>query len=112
MSTLKNNLFTGTTLFSAFMAIILSLIVLLFFRFLPNKLPFFYSLPWGERQLANHAQFLIIPATIILITLINLIVSKQLHSSQSFLKTILNLTSLITTVILTIAFIKIVLIFI
>lgn len=112
MSILKNNLFIWTTLFAAFMAISLSLFILIFFKILPNKLPFFYSLPWGERQLANHAQFLIIPATIILITLINLIVSKQLHPYQSFLKTTLNLTSIITTVILTIAFIKIVLIFI
>jgi len=112
MSILKNNLFIWTTLLAAFIAVALSLGILLFFRFLPDKLPLFYSLPWGERQLANHTQFLIIPATIILITLINLIVAKQLHPYQSFLKTTLYLTSFITTVILTIAFIKIVLIFI
>lgn len=121
MSYLKNNfagktpqdrLYVWITLLAAFIAIILSLSILFFFRFLPNKLPLFYSLPWGERQLATLPQLLTIPTITILITLINLIVAKQLHSSQSFLKMVLNLASFITTVILTITFIKIVFVFI
>lgn len=94
------------------LAISMSAGILLFSRFLPESLPLFYSLPWGERQLASHLQFLIIPATAILVTLINLTVKKQLHASQSFLKLALDLTSFIVTVILLITFLKIILIFI
>lgn len=94
------------------LAISMSAGILLFSRFLPERLPLFYSLPWGERQLASHLQFLIIPATAVLVTLINLTVKKQLHASQAFLKLALDLTSFIVTVILLITFLKIILIFI
>lgn len=90
--------------------IILTTIILL--RFLPPKLPLFYSLPWGDGQLATHQQFLIIPASIALITLLNIIISWQLHPQQIFFKKVLLFSSLIVSLILTITFIKIVLIFI
>ena len=81
-------------------------------KFLPPRLPLFYSLPWGDGQLATHQQFLIIPASISLITLLNLIISWQLHPSQSFFKKALLLSSIIVSFILTITFIKIVLNFV
>lgn len=93
-------------------AFVLSLIILFFFRFLPERLPLFYSLPWGDRELATHQQFFIIPAATTLIALANLVISWQLHYLQSFFKKILLVSSLITTLILIITFIKIVLIFI
>lgn len=104
-------LYIWTTFFSIITAVIMALGVLFFLKILPERLPLFYSLPWGERQLASHSQFLIIPASIVLITLINLIVSHELHTSQSFLKIALHLTSLVTTSILIVTFMKIVFIF-
>lgn len=97
---------------SIFLAAVLGLTILFFFRFLPNLLPLFYSLPWGERQLATHQQFLIIPATQTLITLANLIISNQLHPAQIFLKKALLSSSLLTAVILTVTFLKVIFIFI
>lgn len=79
--------------------------------FLPPKLPLFYSLPWGDYQLAGKLQLLIIPASIALISLFNLTASWQLHTSQVFFKRVLTLSSLLVSLILTITFIKIVLIF-
>lgn len=93
-------------------AFVLSLIILFLFRFLPERLPLFYSLPWGDKQLATHQQFFIIPAATSLIALANLVISWQLHYLQSFFKKTLLVSSLITTLILIITFIKIVLIFI
>lgn len=96
--------------------IILSLMITLFVLFfgenLPPKLPLFYSLPWGENQLGNHQQFLIIPGVIALITLLNLILSWQLHSSQLFFKKILIYSSWLISLILFITFLKIIFIFI
>ncbi len=104
-------LYNWTTFFSMITAAVMALGVLFFLKLLPWQLPLFYSLPWGERQLANQSQFLIIPASIVLITLINLVVSHELHASQSFLKIALSLSSLITTSILIIAILKIIFIF-
>ena len=80
-------------------------------NFLPPKLPLFYSLPWGDDQLAGKSQLLIIPTSIALIALFNLIISWQLHASQVFFKRVLTLSSLLVSLILTITFMKIVLIF-
>lgn len=79
---------------------------------MPPKLPLFYSVAWGEGQLATHQQFFIVPASIILIAPLNLIISWQLHPSQSFLKKVLLISSAVVGLILTIALIKIVLMFI
>lgn len=94
------------------LSIILTLLILFLFKFLPPKLPLFYSLPWGEKQLAIHQQFLIIPASITIATLVNLIISLQLHSSQTFFKKVLLITSFVFCLILIVTLIKIVLIFI
>lgn len=98
------------------MPLLLSLLIILFtLRFaksLPPRIPLFYSLPWGEKQLVGNQDLLIIPAIIALVTLFNLIISWQLHSSQTFFKKILLFSSILISLILTITFIKIVLIFI
>jgi len=109
---MANKLDIWIILISLILGIFMATSILLFFRFLPPKLPLFYSLPWGDTQLTTHQQFFVIPASIILITLLNLIISWQLHLSQSFFKKVLLFSSLVATLILTITFIKIVLIFI
>lgn len=107
-----NKLYLWLNLIPIFVAVSLSLFILVFFKFLPSKLPLFYSLPWGEKQLATTRQFFIIPAIITLITLVNLVISHQLHMSQSFLKKVLLASSLVASVIVTITFIKIIFLFI
>jgi len=94
------------------LALLITLFITIYARFLPPKLPLFYSLPWGEKQLAGSLQLLIIPAAISLVTLSNLIISWQLHSSQSFFKNILLFSSLLVSLVLVITFFKIILIFI
>ena len=97
-------------------SIILSLLLagatFTFREFLPLKLPLFYSLPWGQGQLSTHRQFLIIPATITLITLLNYTIASQLHESQKFFKKMLFFSSFLTSLILMITYIKIVMMFI
>lgn len=100
----------------AFVPLIISLsvtvFVLIMSKFLPPKLPLFYSLPWGDKQLVTPKQLLIVPAIITLVTLSNLVLSWQLHSSQTFFKKILLFSSLLVSLITTITFFKIVLLFI
>lgn len=87
-------------------------VIITTFRFLPPRLPLFYSLPWGESQLATHQQFLVIPASISVVTLLNLLIAWQLHPSQSFFKKALLISSIVVSLILTVAFIKVILNFV
>ena len=102
---------TYTSLLSCASAIIIAILILLGGSVLPPRLPLFYSLAWGEEQLATLQQFLIIPSLIIVISLINLMISWQLHQSQYFFKFILSFTSLLCVLILIISAVKIVYIF-
>ena len=110
------NIHSNFNRYILFLPILLSLIqvclILLFPKFLPPKLPLFYSIPWGENQLATTYQMLIIPGSLASIALLNLLLSWQLHSSQTLFQNILKATSFICTIVLLITFIKIVLIFI
>jgi hypothetical protein len=103
--------FLWVNLIPALISIPLGLFIIFFANILPPKLPLFYSLPWGESQLVNHQQLLIVPASVILITLLNYIISLQLHQSQKFFKMLLFSSSYLLTLILTITFLKIILIF-
>lgn len=104
----SNQLVLWITLFLIVLSLILSIVILLGLKSLPPKLPLFYSLPWGNDQLASHQELLLIPAIIIMITLLNLVVSWQLHSSQSFFKGILVYSPLVISLLLIVTFIKII----
>src|SRR5688500_9567699 len=93
---------------------ILSCIIITFVlsSFLPQQLPWFYSLAWGEKQLATQAQFLIIPASIAILTLFNLIIFWRIDRSQILLRKILLYSTIVATVIIMISFSKIILTFI
>lgn len=94
------------------LSLLATVVILTVLKYLPPRLPLFYSLTWGDSQLATHQQFLIIPAIISIITLLNLIISWQLHPSQAFFKKALLSSSIIISLILVTTFIKIVLMFI
>lgn len=106
----KVNFWIGLSPLIISFATTLAMVFLL--KFLPSKLPLFYSLTWGEKQLATKEELFIIPASITFITVLNFIFSTQLHAAQSFFKKMLFITSVISSLILTIAFIKILLNFI
>jgi hypothetical protein len=91
----------------------LLIIVTLFLpKFLPNKLPLFYSLPWGDSQLVGTSQFFIIPGLILILSLLNIFIIKQLHQQQTLFKNILILTSFLISAILAFSVLKIIWIFI
>ncbi len=93
-------------------SLLISLTIVFFFKYLPPKLPLFYSLPWGDKQLVSHQQFFIIPAAIVLISLVNLFISWHLHKGQLFFKLSLMITSIVTTLILSVSFFKVIFLFI
>lgn len=108
----SDKLFLLPILFSLLSAILISLGFLIFSNKLPVKLPLFYSLPWGQTQLINKQQILILPGVLILITLINVFISSQLHTIQLVLKRILILSLVLINLIIFITAVKILFIFI
>lgn len=55
------------------------------FRRLPPSVPLYYSLPWGEEQLAGTSELFIIPFSIMIIFLLNLILSMLFLKKDHFL---------------------------
>lgn len=90
---------------------IVSLFLILFSR-LPDKLPLFYSLPWGEAQLATKQQFFLLPVILVLVCLINSLIASLLHEAQYMLKRLLMLSLLLINLIILITAVKILWIFI
>ncbi|MBI4040194.1 hypothetical protein HY389_02465, partial [Candidatus Daviesbacteria bacterium] len=72
--------------------ILITFAYLIFYNQLPNKLPLFYSLPWGEKELVAKPQIFILPAVAALISLVNTGLAYQLHPAQIILKRILLLS--------------------
>lgn len=93
------------------LAVFMAVATLLLDKSLPPLLPLFYSLPWGENQLATHQQFLSLPTIAIGISLINLMLYLRLPPSQPILKNILAFSSVLASLILIISLIKIIFLF-
>lgn len=108
----KDRYFAFTFLATAVSALFISAVLLIFSSQLPSKLPLFYSLPWGEKQLVNQFGFFILPIILIVFSLINFTLALQLHSLQIILKRMLILTSLAIDIIIVVSFIRVIFIFI
>jgi hypothetical protein len=106
----------GVVFWATCAAILAALLIMAFwavnFPFLPTKLPLFYSLPWGERQLVSTTQFLILPGVIFLVIFINIIISWHLHKSQLLLKRMLALNSLVISILLLLTALRVIYTFI
>jgi hypothetical protein len=98
--------------FSLVTVILTLLIYALNYQSLPPQIPLFYSLAWGDNQLVSLSQFIILPSVMILIILLNLIFTWHLHSSQSVLKKIISISTLLTSILLFLAAFKIIYTFI
>jgi hypothetical protein len=97
-----------STSFSILLALLLSFFYLLNYDQLPNQIPFFFSLPWGDTQLANKNQFFILPSLIVLTALVNLTLTWHLHSSQLTMKRIVVSSTTIVALLAVIAGIRII----
>lgn len=82
------------------------------FKHLPQKLPLFYSLSWGESQLVSKNQFLLLPTLLIFISLFNAFLAFQLHPLQIILKRTLILSLVLINLIIFITALKIMFLFV
>jgi len=71
------------------------LLILFTWSFLPSQVPFFYSRPWGEEQLANPAMLFLLPGLGLVIFFINLLVATFLPKEEKLMKQILMMAFLV-----------------
>lgn len=79
------------------------------FKRLPPSIPLYYSLPWGEEQLARPADLFIIPLSVMLIFLLNLTLSMTFLKKDDFLTQFLMWSSCLIALVGAISIIKIIL---
>jgi hypothetical protein len=89
---------------------ILCQVAILFIKFnnLPPQIPLFYSLPWGESQIASVSSIFILPVLSIVIMLLNNFLAVFFLKSSKLLSRILVVVSLICSVFATIAIFEII----
>jgi cellulose synthase/poly-beta-1,6-N-acetylglucosamine synthase-like glycosyltransferase len=75
-------------------------IVLLVYKFndLPPQVPLFYSLPWGEPQLASASQLFFLPTFSIVFSLINNLLAATIFSKTTLLSKLLVVSSLVISI--------------
>lgn len=108
----KDYFFLIPILVTVISVISIVLLFLILFNRIPDRLPLFYSLPWGETQLATKQQFFLLPVILILVCLINSLIASLLHETQYILKRILMFSLLLINLIILITAVKIMLIFV
>ena len=84
----------------------LSILIFFYFR-LPPQIPLFYSLPWGEDQLASSNLIFVIPGSVLLIILTNLLAASFFSEEKLLLRT-LGLASAVCAFLSLFALIKII----
>lgn len=85
-------------------------LVLLFFKFndLPVSVPLYYSLPWGEAQLAPASTLFLLPAFSLIVGLINSILAVSFSESNPLFSHLLTTFSLIFSVLMFFALFRII----
>lgn len=84
---------------------------LLFFKFndLPQQVPLYYSLPWGEEQLASAASLFLLPTFSIVVLLFNNLIATIFFKTIPLFSRLLVIFSLIYSLLSTISLIRIIL---
>lgn len=61
---------------SLFLLLASFFLIALFWSRLPPKIPLFYSRPWGEEQIAQPEFLLLLPASVLVVLIANLMLSQ------------------------------------
>ncbi|KKP85937.1 MAG: hypothetical protein UR89_C0038G0002 [Candidatus Roizmanbacteria bacterium GW2011_GWA2_35_8] len=78
------------------------------FNSLPPQLPLFYTLPWGEEQLADTWMIFIIPSIMTLIYFVNGYIRKKIFIDNLLVKKIFEILNIFLIVSFTLIFIKVI----
>ncbi len=85
------------------------LLFLIFWQKIPPVIPFFYSLTWGEEQLASPILLILLILTVFLLNLLNIAVSFFTYKRSIYLAHLLLISSIATIILTAITIVKIIL---
>lgn len=92
----KNN---GQIFRSNLLVITVQIVYLIYkFNDLPPQVPLYYSLPWGESQLASASQLFFLPTFSIVFGLINNLLAATIFAKITLLSKLLVITSLVISI--------------
>ncbi|MCA9372007.1 hypothetical protein KC726_03860 [Candidatus Woesebacteria bacterium] len=77
------------------------------FRFIPPEVPLYYSQPWGDKQLADNWQLLVLPVLMHIFVGINTLMKKRIFKTEAFASSILYIVNITTIVVFSLVYIKI-----
>ncbi len=80
----RDNYYRWSIRISLFLIIFASALLLYFWQKLPPQIPFYYSLTWGEEQLAPNISLIFLLSGLLITCLINLIMAFFLHIHLPF----------------------------
>lgn len=101
---------TNGRLFRWNLLLIIFQIAILIFKFndLPQQVPFYYSLPWGEEQLASAASLFLLPTFSIVVLLLNNLLATFFFKTIELFSRLLTIFSLIFSLFATISLSRII----
>lgn len=65
---------------------------------LPSEVPLFYSLPWGEKRLANFKFLFLLPILSFLIMTFNFMLAKKLYNNERLLSRVITAVAFVFVV--------------
>jgi len=103
----KDKLLAWNIRMDFFLVLSQSLLLVLLYKYIPPQIPLFFSQPWGDDQLVDKIYICLIPATLLLVFIVNIFLSSLFFQKEKLLSRIIIFTTTLIFVLLTVTFIKI-----
>lgn len=86
-------------------------VLAIFWKTLPPQLPWFYSLPWGEQQLASKLWIVSILGGMALVLILTRVMAKWAGKDDSTVRTLIMMGGLLTVILVVATYARIMMIF-
>lgn len=103
----QDKFFSWTIKISLFLIILQTAILFFFWKRIPPEVPFFYSRPWGEEQIAGKEFLFVAPFCLLVFTLVNMWLVGIFFQKEKLLGRIFVFTHILIDFLFTVSFFKI-----
>ncbi len=106
---LQDNAIKYSLISSAGLFLLLVTLFTFQYKKLPPVIPLFNSLPWGNSRLVSVQALFIIPIFLLFVSGVNVFLANRLYKKYTILARMLSVNILLATILVTIAFVQIIL---
>lgn len=105
----KNDFFIKTSFRTGGLLLIFQILFLIIvFKKLPDEVPIFYSLPWGDMRLGEVKFLFLLPLLSFIILVLNLLIAKKLYNQERLLSRIISTVTSVFVIFCVITLIQVV----